>query len=322
MKYYYEPCGSFTFVTSGALRNPAWSNILTNGKLGCIVTDRFSGNMWYDNAREFRVTPWLNDPDAKFGPERLSISGMSLFAADDRIPCKVTFGFGFARWEKAGVKTTVWINPNADTRVITVEKRGYFTVDYSGEFVIGADKCDAKLVTVNYDNDTIRIKSLNSDAPEFTLTSDCVTEFTGESGLTNRAAARFSATDKLTILSGFGKPELCTLDVVRSYWRQSVNTLLGAGAESRTFAWLTYQTLASRIMGRCSLYQSGGAYGFRDQLQDVCMLIDTHSRFTREHILLCAAHQYEQGDVQHWWHAPRHGVRTRCSDDLLWLVWA
>ncbi len=87
--------------------------------------------------------------------------------------------------------------------------------------------------------------------------------------------------------------------------------------------WLVYQTLSCRIWGRSSFYQSSGAFGFRDQLQDVLALIPSDSSIARAHIVKSAGRQYAEGDVQHWWHEPMgDGVRTKCSDDRLWLVYA
>ena len=87
--------------------------------------------------------------------------------------------------------------------------------------------------------------------------------------------------------------------------------------------WLLYQTISCRINARAAFYQAGGAYGYRDQLQDTLSLLYTSPNSLRDQIKIAAGRQFEEGDVQHWWHPPTGvGVRTRITDDLLWLPYA
>lgn len=147
-------------------------------------------------------------------------------------------------------------------------------------------------------------------------------------------------TEELTFVLGQGSDKEAALDLAKN-WREPQATVdafialhefwedkLGAiqvstpdpAFDLMVNRWLLYQTLSSRFLARSGFYQSSGAYGYRDQLQDVLALLHTAPEIARDHILESARHQFVEGDVLHWWHPPSdRGVRTRFSDDLVWL---
>ena len=113
------------------------------------------------------------------------------------------------------------------------------------------------------------------------------------------------------------------LEATKRHWNSLVSGI-SVKTTNKSFdmlvnGWLLYQTYTSRLWGRTGYYQSGGAFGFRDQLQDVLAILYTDPSSARAHILKCAEHQFAEGDVLHWWHEPASGVRTFISDDKLFL---
>jgi len=378
-----------------------WANVLANPQFGTVLSESGLGYTWSENAHEFRLTPWHNDPVTDASGEAFYIRDEERghFWSPTPLPCRgaapyvTRHGFGYSVFEHAergirselcvyvaldaAVKFAVLKVRNESDRPRRLSATGYV------EWVLGDLRPKSALhVITELDPGSGALFARNPYNTEFadrtaffsvddttrTVSGDR-TEFLGRNGtLGNPAAmtrARLSgkvgaALDpcaalqvafdlaagqerEIRFMLGVGRDaedagnlvrrfrgSMATrgeLEKIGQYWK----TTLGAvqvetpdpALNILTNGWLVYQTLACRLWARSGYYQSGGAFGFRDQLQDAMALVHAEPQRLRAQLLLCASRQFVEGDVQHWWHPPTgRGVRTQCSDDYLWLPYA
>ena len=206
-----------------------------------------------------------------------------------------------------------FIDSSQETRSVTGDRREFFgsgnigkpeclgKEKLSGMVGIGLDPCAA--IQVN-----ISLNPMEGKDIIFTLGA------AGKIGEVDQSAHKYrdiqEAERSLAAVKEFwkGRLEIVQVDTPDN----SMDILLNG--------WLQYQNISCRLWARTAFYQASGAFGFRDQLQDALNAVHIWPEITRKQILLHAKHQFTEGDVQHWWHEPNgRGVRTRCSDDLLWL---
>jgi len=382
----------------GQVTPAPWVNVLANPSFGTVVSESGSGYTWAENAHEFRLTPWSNDPVRDPPGEAVYIRDEQTgqfwsptpLPARGRTPYVIRHGFGYTVFEHTenGLASELWIYVAADAAVkFTVLKLRNVSgrprrVSVTGywEWVLGdlrqktllhvqteLDLPTGALLACNLYNTDFpgRIAFIDVNEPARTFTGDRQ-EFIGRNGslaqpaalkrlrLSGKAGAGLDPCGAVQVMFnladgqerevgfrfGAGRNLGEVHDLIHRFRAADANRLALEGVWDRwnrtlgavnvdtpdpavnvmANGWLLYQTLSCRLWGRTGFYQSGGAYGFRDQLQDVMALVHAEPALTREHLLRAAAHQFREGDVQHWWHPPAgRGVRTHFSDDYLWL---
>ena len=331
----------------GELPKVRWGIPLTNGELGYLGLDSGGGYAWSVNARMFQITPWTNEPYSRFGPERLEaeVGGtrVSLFAGRDEIPCEMVYGAGSIRWNKTtlfGLSTeiTAYVPFGQNTRVFLIRCSGVprgTALIWRLRPRMGEYQRQQYWVQSRQVND--RCVELRNPVTErggiFLTASVPFDEVQLPEDRRHEIELRLPLEETVVLQLGEIPAAMAPAESVRllrqveERWKERCGNLRpqtpDAPLDHYLSFWAQYQIQACRLMARTSVYQCGGAYGFRDQLQDCCALLPWQPEVVRQHILDCCGHQFEEGDVLHWWHvnpgSGDAGVRTHISDDLLWL---
>ena len=399
-------CGGFTpdgreyviTLQPGQMTPAPWVNVLANPYFGTVVSESGSAYTWVENAHEFRLTPWNNDPVSDTTGEAFYIRDEQTgqfwsptpLPARGRTPYVIRHGFGYTVFEHTenGIvsELTLYVAMDAPVKFATFKLRNLsgearrLSVTGYWEWVLGdlrsknlmhvqteLDPKSGALLARNAYNSEFAERIAFIDVADWsrTFTGDR-REFLGRNGSPARPAAlkRVRLSGKVgagldpcgaaqvmfdlaegqerevtfrlgvgrspaevqTLIHRYRRTEASrnALEEVWKHWKRTLGAVQvetpDASVNLMANGWLVYQTLSCRLWGRTGFYQSGGAYGFRDQLQDAMALVHAEPQLIREHLLRAAMHQFREGDVQHWWHPPSgRGVRTHFSDDYLWL---
>jgi len=397
---YRDDGREYCITSSAGQRTPLpWVNVLANAGFGTVVSESGLAYTWSENAHEFRLTPWHDDPVGGHSGEAIYLrdedsgevwSPTAWPVGDAGAVHRCRHGFGYSVFEhhSHGIHSELWVYVDLDEAVkfsvlkvrnASGRSRRLSATGYV-EWVLGELRPRTAMhVITEIDASSGALFARNAYSTEFgervaffdvddasrTLTADRG-EFIGRNGRLSAPAAlgrvRLSgrvgagldpcgaiqvpfelahgATREIIFRLGAGRDleqarhlarrfrrtgsARNALDRVRDYWQRTLGTVrIDTPDEALNLlanGWLVYQTLACRLWARSGWFQSGGAYGFRDQLQDSMALVHAEPGLLREHLLRAASRQFPAGDVQHWWHPPvGRGVRTRCSDDYLWL---
>ena len=393
-----DGCEYVISLAPGQVTPAPWVNVLANPQFGTVVSESGVAYTWSENAHEFRLTPWHNDPVSDAGGEALYLRDEETgrvwsptpLPAGESMSHVIRHGFGYSVFETAaaGIHSELWNYVAIDAAVKfsvlkvrneSARQRRVCATAYA-EWVLGdlraksamhvsteIDAHTGALYATNPYNTEFpdRVAFFDVDDPTRTVSGDRA-EFLGRNGtLRDPAALRRSrlsgrvgaAMDPCAAMQtsfdlapgqereivfrlGVGRnaedagrlvrrfrgsmAARGALEAVRQHWKRTLGAVQvetpDPSLDVLANGWLVYQTLACRLWARSGYYQSGGAFGFRDQLQDMMALVHAEPALLRGHLLLCASRQFLEGDVQHWWHPPSgRGVRTQCSDDYLWL---
>ena len=335
-----------------------WSNVLTNGKFGTIITNNDNGFTYATNSREFKVTSWTNDTIIDDKSEGIKLNGHQVVWHD------CIHGMGYSKFKFKDndykVDVTYFVPPNENVKVgiYTIRnlsnKDNLVNINYwiNPTMGVAEEKTVRHLVCSHYDlNNFLVIQNKYAmsfkDHMAYITSTEHIETVDIDRIITKCVTIRKEIKKKESITFAFALGCETSLDDISAvvkkynnleyveeryketveYWKNKLGQIkVKTPDKSLDFMvnnWFLYQSFASRIMAKAGFYQVGGAFGYRDQLQDsmnVC-LVDPEA--AKKQIFNCARHQFKEGDVLHWWHPDNmFGLRSRYKDDYLWLIYA
>lgn len=345
--------GEFTndgFMIHKGKSNRPWCYIYSTRLFGTLLSQNSLGFSWYRNSREMRLTPWNNDPLLECRGEIICLELYSERFDLAAISDTVHFGSGSAIYygSVSGIsfEMQVGISNNLPMKYIKLTLKndsaalidGKISYHVTPELGNGASKSykttELGSYTVFTNGDLSSAGNISMfaslDDRKFSLSSDEKKSFIFILGAFNRLKDRifYHMTELIKLPNAISEMESSYKELFAP-----ITAAFRLDCPDNSIChmfnyYLPYGATAVRQFGRTGFFQSGGAYGFRDQLQDAMCLCDASPKLLKMQLLRCACNQYISGDVLHWWHESTFGehkvlgVRTRCSDDYLWLVFA
>ncbi len=358
---YYNGYGGFSkqgkeyVIIRGDTKTP-WTHVLSNDHFGTIMTNNMCGFSYAYNSQMYKISTWTNDIVVNDRTEGIMINHKYVN------PSLVKYGLGYIEYlmntkeyvmnstivvgkdenikiyrlkiknntsKSLKLNVELFLNPTLGSmsektnRYILCEDNGkymYMRNVYDPNF---SDKtvfltCSEKID--HFDKKQVMRKSI---ATNLVLEAEKTYECSFAIGCTQGMEMVDYLATKYSNLNVVNKE----INKVLQYWDQQITKIqVKTPDESFDYMlnyWYLYQTLHARLQAKAGFYQVGGAFGYRDQLQDAMNLCSVYPDKTKKQILMNAAHQFEKGDVLHWWHDINHfGLRSRYKDDYLWLVYA
>lgn len=327
-----------------------WCHILSNENFGTLLSDSSLGYTWAKSSRENKLTPWADDEIYDNKGEKIYISYMGkIYDIISGSKCEFYP-------EKAVYKTclddneveiTVSLCGKKSAKRITVKVSRDCEITYYTEPILGVSKKTSRHIKTEKNDNTYILSNIFAGGhfgymfmtadKEYSVCTERRKFFAGKSGENISTDNCFAITayiqknETINFYMGFAETKEAAIEQNVEENTEQTPVVVpkikvktpDEGFNALVNTWLPLQIVRSRIEARCGFYQCGGAYGFRDQLQDIAAAVMFDKDLARRHILRAASRQFAEGDVLHWWHeipgeAPK-GVRTKCSDDLLWL---